>query len=111
MTKTHSPLPALFPALALGAVVALTATSSFAASQSGTVVVNGQSYQTITREFDQQGRTVVTGEVRVRNIGWGCNTLEPGDCEDVVQRVLDSSNARLVEGAPANPIRQIIGTR
>lgn len=98
----------ILPTVVLSAAIALTATTTFAASQSGTVNVNGRDYETITREFNQNGRTVTTGEVRVRHISWGCDTFQPGHCAEVVQRVLNADQVRLVEGVPANAIRQII---
>lgn len=99
------------PTLVLSAALALTATTAFAAPQSGSVTVNGRDYETITRAFNQNGRTVLTGEVRVRRISWGCDTFRPGHCAEIVQRVLDADQARLVEGVPANAIRQIIRKR
>ncbi|MGC3939217.1 hypothetical protein ACOTTU_15545 [Roseobacter sp. EG26] len=96
------------PSLALGAALIMSASTGFAANQIGSISVYGQDYKTITREFQQRGRTVLTGEVRVYNKAWGCDTTRPGDCEEVAKRVLNSSAARTVEGAAATPIREII---
>ncbi|WP_299830168.1 hypothetical protein [uncultured Roseobacter sp.] len=99
------------PAFILSAATALGATTAFAATQSGTVTVHGRDYETIIREFQQRGGTVLTGEVRVYNRSWGCNPLAPGDCEDVVQRVLNADSISTNGGVNASPIREIIGKR
>lgn len=99
------------PVVILGAAVALSASTAFAATQSGTVTVHGRDYETIIREFQQRGGTVLTGEVRVYNRSWGCNPLAPGDCEDVVQRVLNADSISTNGGVNASPIREIIGKR
>lgn len=99
------------PTFILGAAVALSASAAFASAQSGTVTVQGRDYETITREFNQRGGTVLTGEVRVYNRSWGCNPLAPGDCEDVVQRVLNADSISTNGGVSASPIREIIKNR
>ncbi|MBW4710406.1 hypothetical protein KX928_21660 [Roseobacter sp. YSTF-M11] len=98
------------PSLTLSAVLVLSASAGFAATKSGSITVYGQEYKTITREFQHRGETVLTGEVRVYNRSWGCDTTRPGDCEEVAKRVLNSSGARTVEGAAASAIREIIRT-
>lgn len=98
-------------ALILATAVALNTTTAFAAATSGTVTVHGRDYETITREFQQRGSTVLTGEVRVYNRSWGCNPLEAGDCEAVVQRVLNADSISTNGGVAASPIREIIGRR
>ncbi len=98
-------------ALIIATVATLNTTPAFAAATSGKVTVHGRDYETITREFQQRGGTVLTGEVRVRNRTWGCNPLAAGDCEDVVQRVLNADSLGTEGGVGASPIREIIGRR
>ncbi|MEM9636823.1 MAG: hypothetical protein AAGA94_04195 [Pseudomonadota bacterium] len=103
--------PAWRSALILSAALTLKATGTFATPTSGTVTLHGRDYETIIREFQRRGDTVLTGEVRVYNRSWGCNPLQPGDCEDVVQRVLNADSIRANGGVSASPIREIIGKR
>ena len=55
----------------------------------GQIEVFGQTYTTITRQFDQNGQIVTTGAVRYQTREYGCNTLLPGDCERRVEQLLD----------------------
>lgn len=55
-----------------------------------TIMVNGKSYTTLTRQFEQNGETITTGAVLYNKRMYGCNTLLPGDCERRIELLLDS---------------------
>ena len=94
--------------LLIGHAAALAAAAPAFAATTSSVTVDGRGYETVIREFNQGGRTVKTGEVRVGFYSYGCNPLQSGSCENVVRRALDASSPRLTEGVPASTIRQII---
>ena len=88
------PVICLIPALAL-----LGACAQATNETRGTVLVDGVSYTTVTRQYEQNGQTVTTGGVIYSNRTYGCNTSLQGDCEETVQRLRNSSDSgRLVAG-------------
>lgn len=70
----------------------LSACGTVTGETSGSVTVDGITYPTLTREFEQDGQTVTTGSVLYANRSYGCNTLKPGDCEAVVDRLRGSDD-------------------
>lgn len=78
-----------FPIIA-GLVAALAACGSVEREIRGEVVVYGKAYTTVTREFEQNGQTVLSGAVIYNNKRYGCNTLLPGDCERRVVQLFDA---------------------
>ena len=89
--------------LAISAAMMLSACATVTNETRGTIVVDGISYTTVTREFDQNGRTVTTGDVLYANRSYGCNTQQAGSCEAVVRQLRNSSQVgRTVIGMDSN---------
>lgn len=71
-------------------MVALVACGTIENETRGQIVVFGKSYTTVTREFNQNGQTVLSGAVIFNSHRYGCNTLLPGDCERRVVQLYDA---------------------
>lgn len=84
------------------AVGALTACATVTDETRATITVDGQEYTTVTRQFDQNGRTLMTGSVIYAGRSFGCDTTQPGSCEAMVRRLRDGDVIRTVEGANAS---------
>ena len=65
----------------------------------GTIQVYGDTYTTMTRQFEQNGEKITTGAVIYNNRMYGCNTLLTGDCERrVALLTVDDTLGRLTVG-------------
>lgn len=80
----------------------LTACATVTDETRATITVDGQQYETVTRQFDQNGRTVMTGSVIYAGRSFGCNTTQQGACEELVRRLRDGDMTRTVETANAS---------
>ena len=81
--------------IGIGACMALGACATVTDRTLGTITVDGIQYTTVTRTFEQNGRTQRTGDVIYSGMTYGCDTSTPGACEAVVRqlRLTDTSRS------------------